>query len=590
MVEKVFPCCDDKGQEGEMQGKGKSGTQLPGTTTLLVAILMTLILLLLTTGSNYLLEASFGFFARQLPLTPIGLLNNRTSEEASRLVPTVGAEYSKASQEDADSGRHINWLRMPPIFNYTQRYLDLIAQNGSKPCHDVATAEVQLFGLPKPEEADTYIKFKCGKIHSLTLVAFDALGRKRCAGGDYFEIDISGANWKSRAPVLDLQDGSYNILLQMHPAFAGIYRFRIVLGFSNYHGLHRRPERWFRNVTVLDMHLQFVQEEESKDSITRLPNLTQCSSEDFRLDGWIGRWVRTKYNASCSVDQMGRFRCLDSNARCTEPWCQGPIGALESNGWVYSAHCAFRIFTDHDAWKCLNRKWIFFWGDSNHVDSVRNFLNFVLGFENITEVPRRFDTTYYRPGDPSQYVRITSMFNGHSNASLNHEGLFSLHDEAFREQVAAFFKGKPVPDAIILNSGLHDGVYWKHLHQFAEEGAGKAVQFWASLLDGIQGKRPRVVYRTTITTAAWARGAPFNPQKMEIFNNILVEKFREANLLWGVVDGFDLTYPWHFDNNCSDGVHYGKPPAASRWYGQWGHQYFVDLMLVHILMHALCVS
>lgn len=559
-----------------MQSK-KGVSQLPGTTTLLVAIGMSMLFLLLTTGSNYLLEASFGLFPSQkIPLTR----------------PTAPAPFhsnGSKSSRDVNAGRPLEWLKLSPDSNFTQKFLTLIAQNGSKACHDVATSKAHLFGLPRLKEGESYIRLKCGIIHELTLIAFDEFGKRRCAGGDYFETDVSGPNWKSRAPVTDLENGSYSIRLQMHPKFAGVYDFKILLGFSNYHGLHRRPERWFRNETVVDLRIEFVREE-SLPAVIGLPRLSQCKVEDFELDAWTGRWVRSKYNRACSVDKRGRFKCLDADTKCDDPWCRGPIGALESNGWVYSAHCAFRIFTEDDAWKCLNKKWVFFWGDSNHVDTIRNFLNFVLGFENITEVPRRFDKTYFRPRNPSQFVRLTSMFNGHSNVSLNHEGLFSLHNAAFREQIAAFFTEDTVPDAVIMNSGLHDGMYWKHLHQFVELGVDNAVEFWASLLDGVKGKRPRVIFRTTIATGAWARAAAFNPHKMEVFNSIFVEKLRKANLLWGIVDGFDLTYPWHFDNNCSDGVHYGKPPAATSWYGQLGHQYFVDLMLVHMLMHALCIT
>ena len=144
----------------------------------------------------------------------------------------------------------------------------------------------------------------------------------------------------------------------------------------------------------------------------------------------------------------------------------GVVGRLESNGWVYSTHCSFRIFTHDQAWRCLNKKWLFFWGDSNHVDTIRNLLNFALGFDNVTSVPRRFDTTYFRPSNPSQYVRITSMFNGHSNVSLNHQGLFSLNNSAFRDELTTFFNEKSPPDVIVMNSGLHDGIFWKHIHEF----------------------------------------------------------------------------------------------------------------------------
>lgn len=548
---------------------------------------MSMLFLLLTTGSNYLLQASFGFFTTELPISP------HTSSPPSRRHSTTHAPVLSGHGSESARGLEVTsnpfgWLKLSPISNFTQKILTVIAQNGSKACHDIATAKAVLFGLPRLKEEDLFIRLKCGIIHELTLIAFDEFGKRRCAGGDYFETDVSGPNWKSRSPVTDREDGSYSIRLQMHPKFAGVYNFKILHSFSNYHGLHRRPERWFRNETVDDLRIEFFREESSLD-VSVLPPLRQCKARDFQLAAWAGRWARTKFNETCSVDKRGRFKCLDAEAKCDEPWCRGPIGMLESNGWVYSAHCAFRIFTEDVAWKCLNKKWLFFWGDSNHVDTIRNFLNFVLGYNNITEVPRRFDTVYSRPNNSAQSVRITSMFNGHSNVSLNHEGLFSLHNTSFREQIASFFMEDEAPDAIIMNSGLHDGMYWRHMHQFAELGVDNAVDFWTFLLKGVKGKKPRLIFRSTIATAAWARGAAFNPEKMEVFNNIFVEKLRKAKLLWGIVDGFDLTYPWHFDNSCSDGVHYGKPPAAANWYGQVGHYYFVDLMLVHMLMHAVCV-
>jgi hypothetical protein len=50
-----------------------------------------------------------------------------------------------------------------------------------------------------------------------------------------------------------------------------------------------------------------------------------------------------------------------------------------------------------------------------------------------------------------------------------------------------------------------------------------------------------------------------------------------------------MTFPWHYDNRCNDGVHYGRAPAKRVWRdGKIGHQYFVDLMLGHVLLNAIC--
>uniref|UniRef100_A0A0A9DY71 Uncharacterized protein n=1 Tax=Arundo donax TaxID=35708 RepID=A0A0A9DY71_ARUDO len=64
---------------------------------------------------------------------------------------------------------------------------------------------------------------------------------------------------------------------------------------------------------------------------------------------------------------------------------------------------------------------------------------------------------------------------------------------------------------------------------------------------------------------------------------------RHGVLTGGVIDNFDMTYPWHYNNRCNDGVHYGRAPARLVWRdGKIGHQYFVDLMLGHVLLNAIC--
>ena len=100
---------------------------------------------------------------------------------------------------------------------------------------------------------------------------------------------------------------------------------------------------------------------------------------------------------------------------------------------------------------------------------------------------------------------------------------------------------------------------------------------------------PEVIYRTTVTTGGYARRLAFNPNKMEAFNGVVLDKLRAHGLVDRVIDDFDMTYPWHYDNRCNDGVHYGRAPAKLKWRdGQIGHQYFVDLMLGHVLLNALC--
>jgi hypothetical protein len=216
-----------------------------------------------------------------------------------------------------------------------------------------------------------------------------------------------------------------------------------------------------------------------------------------------------------------------------------------------------------------------------------------LGHPEIGAVPRRFDLKFSNPKNSSETVRITSIFNGHWNETQNYLGLDSLEDDSFRELLKSYFVEETgVPDVMIVNSGLHDGIHWSNLRAFTK-GAETAAAFWRNVFDSVKARGlrpPKVIFRNTIATGGYARKLAFNPSKMEVYNGVFLEKMKGLGLVSSVIDNFDMTYPWHFDNRCNDGVHYGRPPAKVRWIdGEIGHQYFVDLMLVHVLLNAVCL-
>ncbi|KAD3067578.1 hypothetical protein E3N88_35458 [Mikania micrantha] len=49
-----------------------------------------------------------------------------------------------------------------------------------------------------------------------------------------------------------------------------------------------------------------------------------------------------------------------------------------------------------------------------------------------------------------------------------------------------------------------------------------------------------------MATGGYARRLVFNPNKMEAFNGVFVDKLRQFGLIDHVVDHFDMTYPWHY--------------------------------------------
>lgn len=487
-----------------------------------------------------------------------------------------------------------NWISAPPTSNFTSTLLSRWLAPGGEPCRDSLTTAIS-FAPPLATRSSGILHLSAGAAHEFSFQALDEHGRPRCLGGDYFEADLSGDSWKSRPPLVDHGNGSYSLKLQVHPDFSGAYTLTLVLLFRRFEGLKFSPERFRFRKELARLAVAFRRD----DNVGPLPPFDTCGSSSFRSrDLWSGRWTRHGNNPGCAIDDDGRYRCLPSDFPCRRPWCSGPLGSLESNGWVYSAHCGFRILDQGSAWECLAGRWLFFWGDSNHVDTIRNMLNFALGLGDVASVPRRFDRVFTNPRNGSQSVRITSVYNGHWNDTQNYLGLESLRSGYFRGILWKYFAGEGeeerVPDVVILNSGLHDGVHWRSVRAFARA-AEYAAGFWEGVVAHVRRRRgpaavPRIFYRTTIATGGYARDLAFNPSKMEAFNGVLLEKLKEKGVVTGgVVDEFDMTFPWHYDNRCNDGVHYGRAPAKARWRdGEVGHQYFVDLMLVHVLLNAVC--
>ncbi|KAL2634753.1 hypothetical protein R1flu_006232 [Riccia fluitans] len=503
------------------------------------------------------------------------------------------AIYSRQSSLN----RSTEWVQFPVIPNETELRIQQIEANGTVPCHQVRTHTGRVSGLPIPEKGEP-IRLLAGPIYEFWILSEGEDGSRRCAGGDFYETDLSGSSWKSRPPVVDYGDGSYQVQMQVDPRFSGLYTLRISLLYANFHGLHLLVvddlSPWIRHDEVYSVSIEFFEPVAPPPSLRSENPLPRCEAHDYNLKQWSGRWTRTKFSSSCPIDDAGRFKCLPRDTPCDQPWCQGPLDVLESNGWVYSAHCSFKLFTEEEAWQCLDGKWLFWWGDSNHLDTGRNLLSFILGLDMPPRLERRTDREFVRPSvdgsKTKQSVRMTNIFNGHWNLKMNYLGLFSLTNPAFTALLKSYFQGARTPDVMIMNSGLHDGCYWPSATQYVQQGLDLAIKFWKGVLDSILPKTPKFIYRTTIAVGAKSRARGFNPHKMELFNTFMVEKLQNASIAnLRIVDGYDLTFPWHYDNDANDGAHYGKAPSKSRWVnGKIGHRYFVDLMLVHILLNAIC--
>ncbi|KAL3686020.1 hypothetical protein R1sor_004042 [Riccia sorocarpa] len=469
-------------------------------------------------------------------------------------------------------------------------------------CHEVETVSAQVFFGTEMVSSDGNVQLQTDRDYDVMIVAYGPNGTKRCSGGDFFELDVNGTRWKSRPPIRDLGDGTYIFRLRVSGEFPGVYVFRVILLFPNWHGMELDTQQWAVAKDIAYLEIEFINLESRDPSAAVAEELKLCNpEEDYKLKKWEGRWTRRTFNDSCMPNEQGRFLCLEHNQSCEGQWCKGEVGRLESNGWVYSAHCSFRIFTTEEAWDCMAGKWLFFWGDSNHQDTIRNLLNFPLGIESARALNRNSHGTFRNPRNSSQTVTMTNSFNGHYLAAENNLGLESLTHPEHREDVIRYFNGtvRPSPpDVVIMNSGLHDGNNWPDLEAFARA-AENASAFWKELWAGTnedESRRAKMVYRMTVAPAGFntrlpGRNTKSNVQKHDIFNAVMVDtflsEFGPENLQ--LVDSYDMTFPWHYDHMCSDGPHYGRPPNPNSWI-PGGHQYFVDLMLTHVLLNAICPS
>ncbi|GJU78527.1 putative immunoglobulin-like protein [Tanacetum coccineum] len=542
---------------------------------------------LLTTTNNFITKniTNLNLTTKTSPQEPLTNKNQNLSWVSQEPLNKKNLNLSWVSQEPLKKkkNQNLSWVSVELDSNYSTNLFSRWMTPGGEPCKDSTTQDIFINGIDDMTKEHVVIELTSGVIHKYVFQAVDGSGNSRCLGGDYFEIDLSSHNWKSRPPVQDFGNGTYLFSLQVHQDFVGEFNLTIGLLFRHYQGLKFSPERFALDKLLRVVRIRFRNDKK----FNVLPEIKQCGKSDYTKDLWAGRWTRHGRYDECRISNDGRYRCLEPDYPCQHPWCHGALGSLESNGWVYSTHCSFKLFDKKSAWKCLNNRWLFFWGDSNHCDTIRNMLNFVLDYE-MGVVPRLFDMNITNPKDPKQSFRITNVFNGHYNHTGNYQGLNSLYNDGYREYLRGYFSGEVVPDTLIMNSGLHDGVYWPNLRRFIK-GANDAAAFWAEVLDGVRRRNvlvPQVVYRTTVATGGYARRLVFNPSKMEAFNGVFVDKLRQFGVIDYIVDHFDMTYPWHYDNRCNDGVHYGRFPAKARWRdGQIGHQYFVDLMLCHVLLN-----
>jgi hypothetical protein len=131
-------------------------------------------------------------------------------------------------------------------------------------------------------------------------------------------------------PVVDHGNDSYSFRLLVAPRFAaGGFRLTVVLIFRNFEGLKFSSARFKHCAELRRIPLLFWPGNAS------LPMLETCRGADFARDAWSNRWTWLAKKDDCED--------VDATVRRA-------AGALESNGWVYLAHCSFKLFQAEAEW------------------------------------------------------------------------------------------------------------------------------------------------------------------------------------------------------------------------------------------------
>jgi hypothetical protein len=244
--------------------------------------------------------------------------------------------------------------------------------------------------------------------------------------------------------------------------------------------------------------------------------------------------------------------------------------------------------------------------------------------------------------------RLGGIYNGAPTDPDRNYGLATVYHSGWRGRHEAHWGalaaaggggGGAFPTALVLNSGLHDGLrFFGHKFLLKDYLAVSAdmVAFWGGLRNASRSSArsgsgsgsggacaPRVFWTHTVAPGGGAREMKSNPQKMEFFNRLMVGRLLEASggsgggggsgekkpqrrprqhpscprpfqvpveeaagsAAWDFIDTFDMTFPFHWDNSATDGGHYG------RWSCDGSPQRrcdSVDLMVLQVLLNGLC--
>ena len=478
-----------------------------------------------------------------------------------------------------------------------------------------------------------------GATQTFTIVSLDDAGVPMSLGGDWFVVFFVGPRYRSRPSTVDNGDGSYTVTLRVpnDVMFVDSYTLSIKLewsalgGLMSLHDIYNGPMWQF---SLIQREVTMV--------LTVVANPDECGLEDSRPAGTppflnaamsspsADTFVPCAHNHDFTsfVPWGGHWLRLVNGAPCAPPYCSGNASGLfaaqvsprgDWRGWVYRLPgCYFHLPTVNDTRTCFAGKWVHMLGDSNHPDTVRNLVGrwFQAGYDPNGITSRTFSVR-------TAWGRWTNFYNGHENGDKSGQGWGAFHYQSFISALNLSFAGPKFPNAVIVNSGLHDGL--RNPTEFRLKNFTDDLEMGLRLLlkPGLLGPAPpspgprfvdvhnssfgieratgRLVksvppialWRSTVTPVhhAGSDDQLINSQRISLINALSSEKLAPTRRFL-FADAFDVSWAWSVSYNHSDGVHYGKAPwSRVRPYGNYpllNQTQFVDEMVAVVLLNAFC--
>jgi hypothetical protein len=393
--------------------------------------------------------------------------------------------------------------------------------------------------------------------------------------GDYYETLIDTPHYRSSVALINLYNGQHiGEPLRIPANLEQIdepLRLRVWRLYRNFEGLEKHDQTIgdfnsgpFARELIVDLSLPVYGASHNGGQLAEDRRI--CTVEDFEAYQWQGFWWRD---------------------------------ALDDASWsFYRSNCKARRFSQEDASTCLAGRWLAYMGDStaegercppslchcshgkeaDRRDMLRNTLWTFLGDAYPSpsngpmpaNIPRQCDFNITHPLHPDRWTRISHIWNGHYELAGDKIGLASFRHERQIERHDQFFQQNRDIDTFLINSGLHDSWLRVTPESFLQD-FDVGWRYYMKNIESIRRERvnktTEIIYRYSNTPAIPLGGyqmrTPMNPWSMDMINllerNYLVDYQREPEAFHLThLDSFQVTWPWHFDNEMNDGIHYGK--------------------------------